>query len=471
MNSEERGVIPPEILRAIEKPGGFSLLIKGAPGTGKTSLSLEILRAVGGEGIYLSTRVSPKALYSHFPWLEKCIEPINVIDTSKIYIPSDYTVYTSALTGTMSLPEILARRIEQMGPGVTVVIDSWDAIATQLEEKEMMRLEALVTELVREKNINLILTSERLELSTLDYLVDGVVFFNDVRIEYRRAREVEMSKLRRTMIEQPKYPFTLYGGKFTCFLPFSLKPLPEKPQKFKPIPNSERFLSSGSKDFDKLLGGGYKPGSFNVIEVGDDISTWGYQAMVGFTILNWISQGNHFVHIPCCGRNESHLRKRILPFVEEENYRKYVTVFEVHPEKGYKPPENVIPLKGESIEEDLEKIREHISQLDPPVLTIIGADTLEHPYRLKEVGQLGVGIREITKNMTNTKKMGNVDIVRVTRDLAMAKELIDMSSTYFKLVPFDRTVVFYGIKPETWLYNVDTAIVDGYPELRLTPYV
>jgi len=32
-------------------------------------------------------------------------------------------------------------------------------------------------------------------------------------------------------------------------------------------------------------------------------------------------------------------------------------------------------------------------------------------------------------------------------------------------------VVFYGIKPETWLYNVDTAIVDGYPELRLTPYV
>ena len=213
-SEESRMRIPPELLRAIEKPGGFSLLVKGMPGTGKTSLSLELLRAVGGDGLYLSTRVSPRALYTHFPWLEECIDPINVIDTSKIYIPSDYTAYTSALTGTMTFPEVLARRIGDMGKGVTVVIDSWDAIKLQCEPIEMARLEALVTELVRERDINLILTGETLDLTTLDYLVDGIVIFNDIMIEYRRAREIEMSKLRRTRIDQPRYPFTLIDGRF-----------------------------------------------------------------------------------------------------------------------------------------------------------------------------------------------------------------------------------------------------------------
>ncbi|RJS71982.1 MAG: hypothetical protein CW694_03810 [Candidatus Syntrophoarchaeum sp. WYZ-LMO15] len=469
-NEDSRKRIPPELLRAIEKPGGFSLLIKGKPGTGKTSLALELLRAIGGEGIYLSTRVSPKALYSHFPWLEECIEPINVIDTSKIYIPSDYTAYTSALTGTMSFPEVLAKRIGEMGKGVTVVIDSWDAIKLQCEPLEMMRLEALVTELVRERDINLILTGETLELTTLDYLVDGIVIFNDIMIEYRRAREIEMSKLRRTRIDQPRYPFTLEGGRFQVFMPFGIKPLPENPKKVKPLPDKDGLISSGSEDFDELLGGGFRRGTFNVIEVGDDISGWGYQAILGFTMINAIQNGHSFVGLPCCGRNEQRWHKLLAPFIDEEKYRENVTVFEIHPE-GAEPRTNMMPLKGESIEEDLRMMREHIASRKPPVISLIGADMLELPYRLKDPGRLSAAIKAIAMHISTTKQMGNVDIVRVTPNLEIRDELIDMASTYFKLATLDRTVVLYGIKPETWIYNVDTEFVDGCPRLMLTPYV
>ncbi|MHC1596175.1 MAG: RAD55 family ATPase [Candidatus Syntropharchaeales archaeon] len=469
-SEESRMRIPPELLRAIEKPGGFSLLVKGKPGTGKTSLSLELLRAIGGEGIYLSTRVSPKALYTHFPWLEECIEPINVIDTSKIYIPSDYTAYTSAMTGTMTFPEVLARRIGEMGEGVTVVIDSWDAIKLQCEPVEMARLEALVTELVRERNINLILTGETLDLTTLDYLVDGIVIFNDIMIEYRRAREVEMSKLRRTRIDQPKYPFTLIDGRFQVFMPFGIKPVPGSPEKIKPLPEKKGFVSSGSADFDELLGGGFRRGTFNVFEVGDDISGWGYQAMLGFTMINSIQQGYTFVGLPCCGRNEERWHSILAPFVDEDKYRENVTVFEIHPE-GAEPRQNMMPLKGESIEEDLRVMKEYVVSKPAPVVNIMGADMLELPYRLKEAGKLSDAIKEIAVNIATTKQMGNVDIVRVTPNLEIRDELVDMASTYFRLASLDRTVVLYGIKPETWIYNVDTEFVDGAPRLKLTPYV
>jgi MoxR-like ATPase len=40
--------IPPELVDALSKDKGFSLLIKGAPGTGKTLLALEIVRMFGG---------------------------------------------------------------------------------------------------------------------------------------------------------------------------------------------------------------------------------------------------------------------------------------------------------------------------------------------------------------------------------------------------------------------------------------
>lgn len=469
---EETRNIPPEIMKAVESGEGFSLLIKGAPGTGKTSLALEILKKTKRPGIYLSTRVSPESLYKHFPWLERCIEPINIIDTGQVYVSSDLKVYTTAVTGVVSFPERLAKRIEELEENVTLVVDSWDAITEQIDPEKMRALEALITELVREKNVNLILTSETLQTTHLDYMVDGVALVNDVRVEGRRAREVEISKLRMMKLEQTKYPFTLDGGRFNCFLPFQMKATPASPAKIPPILHTETSLSTGSKELDELLGGGYKKGSFNIIEISDDITAWGYENLVGFSILNHIAQKKNFILIPPCGRGEEHLKIRILPFLNEEDYKTYVKVFEMASDE-YEATEmdNVIPLKTESLEEDLKIIRSYIGKLKPPVLSVIAADALEYPYRLVETGQLGNAIKEITKNIKNTKTMGNVDIVRVTKDLKIAPELIDMASTYFKIVALDKTVVLFGVKPETELYNIESVFYDGCPQLKLTPYV
>lgn len=460
--------IPPDILEVIEFSKGFSLLIKGEPGTGKTTLALELLKRIGGaSAVYLSTRVTPNSLYSHFPWLEECENPINVMDTTKFYISSETCAF-----GPQSFPAAFCNRLEKIKKPATVVIDSWDAVTFEEDESKVRLLEATIAELVRQREIKLVFVSENMHITPLDYMVDGIVFLRDIRIDYRRARELIIKKLRGTHIRQPNYPFTLKDGRFICFMPFERRVI-NQPRKQEPTANTETHISTGSSNLDIILGGGYRKGSFNLIEVGSDISTWGFQAIVGPTVRKFINQKNWFVDIPCCGRNEEQLRRLQKDYVDKKNYDEYVRVFEVHTstDKNSEIKGNVIPLKAESIEEDLSKIKNFISDLDPPVLTIIGVDTLEFPYGMRSGDGLGVAIKELNRHITNTKTRGNVDIARIDPGLSMTQQLINMASTYLKLISFNRTILLYGIKPETGLYNVDIDISKGYPDLKLTPYV
>ncbi|MDY6964618.1 MAG: ATPase domain-containing protein [Halobacteriota archaeon] len=462
--------IPPEILEAMDSSKGFSLLVNGEPGTGKTTFALELLNRIKGtSGVYLSTRVTPSSLYSysHFPWLEESEDPINVVDSTKFYISLESTAF-----GLQSFPEVLCTRLQKIEKPATVVIDSWDAVTFHEDEKKVRLLEATIAELVRERNLKLIFVSENMESPPLGYIVDGIVLLRDIRIDYRRAREIVIKKLRGTNIRQPNYPFTLGNGRFQCFRQFEREVISE-PKKQKSTQDTKTHISTGSKDLDRLLDGGYRRGSFNIIEVGADISTWGFQAIVGPTVRKFINQKRWFIDIPCCGRNEEQLRRLQKSYVNMKSYDEHVRVFEIHTSTDVDEEmrENVIPLKAESIEEDFSKIKNFIVKLEPPVLTVIGVDTLEFPYNLRYGDKLGVAIKELNRHITNTKTRGNVDIVRVDPGLSMTQQLVNMASTYLKLISLDRTIILYGIKPETRLYNVEVDISKGYPELRLTLYV
>lgn len=159
-------------------------------------------------------------------------------------------------------------------------------------------------------------------------------------------------------------------------------------------------------------------GSFNIIETREDLSIWGQQSLISHMIINAVEQGNHCVYLPCWGWNENRLRKHLRPFLDEEKYERYVTVFELHPGKErYDVGDNVIGLQGASIEEDLGVIRDHTAKLKPPVLTIIGADMLEHPYQLVERGELGAMVRKLFYRIADTRIEGNVDVLGVTPNL------------------------------------------------------
>ena len=64
--------VPGELKAALEE--GASLLVKGAPGGGKTSFALSIIEEFkDGTCVYVSTRTSREAFYRYFPWVREVL--------------------------------------------------------------------------------------------------------------------------------------------------------------------------------------------------------------------------------------------------------------------------------------------------------------------------------------------------------------------------------------------------------------
>lgn len=457
----------PELDEALSSERGFSLLIKGLPGTGKTILALSaIAEFAGSDALYISTRIPPPSLYKQFPWLKECIQPLNVIDATKLYISADVHF------GLQTFPEVLYSRLSRIEKPATVVVDSWDAMSVQIDDsKRAISLQAAIAELVRESRINLILVTESMSVTPLDYLVDGIVVLRNYEIDYRRAREIEIKKLRGIEIGQHKYPFTLKGGRFQSFKPFERRRI-EKRRRVELVPNTETHLSTGIPDLDKIIGGGFKRGSFcNIIESGGDISILGYQSIIAHMIINSIQQRNHCVCIPCCGWDERRLRRGILPFVSEDDYNKFFTVFEIGSEKKEDERENVRILKGELMKADFSKFKDFIYSLEPPVMVIIGVDMLEYPYQLKEQRKLGEMVGLLSQLMTDMRDLGNVGAFGLTPELELGRELIHMASTHVKLTILHKCVILYCNRPETKLHCLENIVSDDTLKIKLTAIV
>ncbi len=460
--------IPPELCKALSIGAGYSLLIKGEPGTGKTMLALEILEEFGGENaIYLSTRVSLSALYEHFPWLKERADAISVIDATKLY-PSP-----RGFTELRSFSDVLYEKLGEAERPATLVIDSWEAITAEEEEKKIQELEAAITNLVRhyatEYKMNLILISERTDTTSLDYLVDGIVEVGRITIDYRRARELVLKKLRGTRIDQHKYGFTLDGGRFRSFPPFERRRV-EKPRRVEIVPNTATHLSTGCVELDTILGGGLSKGSTAMIEYSDDLTLLGYQSIIAHMIINSIQQGNHCVIIPSSGWDERRLRRGILPFVKEEDYQKYLTVFEIRREKKV-GRENVKVLEGLSMDEDFPLFTSYISHLNPPVMVIIGTDLLEYQYRLKTLGNLEEALELFAYWIPELREAGNVAVFGMPAKGVVGEGLGEMLTTRFSLTVFDRSVALYCNRPDTKLHCLENVITEDALTLRLTPYV
>ena len=213
-----------------------SLLIKGDPGSGKTTLSLELLNYFRKDMavFYLSSRVPDHVLIQQFPWvsrmlhlkLEKKERRIRRDNLRKLEGFIEGIAQENVVEGenevAIEIGEIFPELekiydfIESQRDRIPLIcIDSLDGLAEKYgvsPEKIMMTLQK---DIVENHLGNIVFVLEASSLVNIDYLADGIILLKHDPSEGFWRRIMYILKLRGHPISKPKYVYTLHDGHFS----------------------------------------------------------------------------------------------------------------------------------------------------------------------------------------------------------------------------------------------------------------
>lgn len=207
------GNLPHEILNFINTDS-YSLLVKGKPGTGKTTFALTLMDSLYDENnyFYISTRLSTKQLFYYYPWIKKFFS----IEGKEF----DYKFEDARLDEPESLFERITNQLMDVKSPI-ILIDTWDTIASFMDRESRLNNER-VLQIWRERaGAKLVFLSESEDFGILDSLVDGVISLNYQFVKSQRVRELILHKLRGIQIENSKYHFSIKNGIFYTLDPIS----------------------------------------------------------------------------------------------------------------------------------------------------------------------------------------------------------------------------------------------------------
>ena len=444
-------MIPGERRQFFSSQFGKSLLVKGDPGTGKTTFIFGILQELCPQGncIYVSPRIDKSSSYGNFPWIE------GDFNNNEDFLRMLATRVREIWESSESKPTIVIDSIESLSIATTRSAN-W--------EDNKFELERLLADFSRKVNADLIMITEQSELNSLDYLVDGVVSLESSEMSGRYIRKISLLKLRGVELSQSRYPFTLENGVFTSFKPFTVS-YPENVSVPEPIqdPISSK-ISTGSPDFDEILGGGYQKGSFNLFEITSGVGDAFYSLLLP-TFINHINMGRYLLSMPTEGTSVETEKRMISPFTGEQNFYNCFTGFEIRDQQA-RIASYVEPFSG-NIYKDMElfhKIKHEVMrQSTSPLLDYIGLDSMEYNYGWDNVGAI------IGQMASITKTTENVVLAVAKHGQKITESVSHMATTHWKFENIDKSIVMIGIVPKTGMFIVQMDFSAGCPQVRLIP--
>ncbi len=460
------------------KGDGFSLLIKGEAGTGKTTLTLELLKGCENS-YYFSTRVPPANLIKHLPNLSDYISLDRVFDATQLpsldLTPSkQQPLHEFEKINFQDLPEffeILVGKVKLQEKGLTtVVIDSWDGLLQSIEERtesttqvKTRPMEKVFSEWAHNTNINLVFIVEQTASITLDFLVDGIIILSDTRLNGLRVRRIEIQKLSRAQIRQPEYVFSLEGAHFCYFEPYKFK-FPEILLKPDPIADlNVNAISTGMQSFDDLLQVGYPQGSWNLFELSNGVGQGFLQLLIP-TLVNQLNLGRGVVATLPEGISLKNFEIYLEGFVDGEKIAQQFIIFD-------RPPiiENIrskTTVLGDTLLDTLGDFHRQedlfASYIEGPVLKIIGLDKLEHIYSPEELRKI------IPNEVVFTKTSTNITLAFVKEEQSIVSALSHLATRHYKLEMIDKALFLRGIQPQTDYVGISPIISGGYLDTKFT---
>ncbi|MEM2122366.1 MAG: ATPase domain-containing protein [Candidatus Bathyarchaeia archaeon] len=444
---------------------GSSILLAGAPGTGKTVFSTQFVVngvKVGEPGVYV-TFTEPKAFFIENLSRQLGVDLKKFEDEGKLKI-LDMTALGGG--GVSVLLDAIIDSVESLS-AKRLAIDSFSALTNVIRDTSEVRelIHTVLGRIVRGMDCTTIITLERTigrdgsYYGMEEFIADTVIILHKRFIEGRVLREMEILKNRGTGIARPLIPYTLHGG-FKAFDPY-MEWMEKEPSGFKPVKRRVGFLSTGFEDLDCLLGGGLPQRSYSTLEVGSEVPL-PILRILRPMIVNALNQGHGVFLLPPMGMSASQCRESIKPYIKTDILDSRMRIVDYGPE--IKEP-YCVRLEGANINGDFWQIWKTLEQLRDAtgrsVLSVIGFDTVEYIYGLDE------GLKILGFDLSTIRNMGDIRVNLIRPSAKMRAQLVEASDIYIILDEVYGSLILYGLKPRTPIYNLDISYRDGVMESML----
>lgn len=495
------GRIPREIIEFFNMPGGHSLIVKGPAGTGKTTFALQLTEELGEvtASHYLSSRVSDESLFRQFVWLKERLKPTGL--QTGLKGRSDSKVARNALdqlegkimegkegedeepetmgsgevkgnflelTLGFDLPELEAayefvdKRLPEQS---LLLIDSIDALGEHYGVPASRLITILQRDLVEGSKQNVLYVLESSGETRLDYLGDGVVSLASTEYQGRRLRVLTIEKLRGQQVQQHRYLYTLDGGRLTAFdIREEIRAI--KPQMWRPVPDlSKEAVSLGLEPFDRLTGG-LSRGRVVAFEISNAVPADYVDWLRTAIISNFVSQNRGVAHVPPRKGSAEFLRELVSPHLPSGTFDAHVRVFESATLGSADVSRNVLHMEGTNVVSDLKwsNVEFQLPKSERPFLALMAFDTLESVYGEKVV-------EEMSGVFAAVRRAKDVLVGFVTPQSASAGKLENLAYVVLHVDSVNGSVVLYGQKPYTELFNLSWDWSGGVPKALLRPIV
>jgi KaiC/GvpD/RAD55 family RecA-like ATPase len=458
-------------------PKGSLVLVSGNPGTGKTTLCSGFLAAgakAGENGIYVSFSENKQSFYENMASLDIDFASLEKAGTFRFL-----EVFTASKLGMSEITKYILDEIKQSN-AKRVVIDSYSvmsqALGSQYESRQLMH--TFFSRIMRNMSCTTLVIGEqstgdlRIGDGSEEFVADGVL-----NLRLTVPRELEIRKMRGTRLKRRSLLFTIDTGFNVATTTLRA---PETPKKWKSVPDNGDLISTGSRDLDKILGGGFPRGTYAVVEVSQDVTVSEVRLLSVPLTLNFINQGRGAMVIPMGGVDSKQMKNAFSRYTTNEAFNKYMRISEQVERKsngaasGSAPP-YVVPIdygEGSGDENDLtdnsdrflvayKEMKEKTG--GQPVLRSISYETLDTSYARfpdKLLNEIGLAI-------VRTRAAGDLTVGFARPTVSILNKVLATVDWHIKLWKQDAVLLVQGVKPYTNIYAADCDVSKGYPIMSL----
>jgi hypothetical protein len=310
--------LPPELIRFLELPGPRLLLIRGPTGTGKTTLTTELIRLVQGHRVLITPEGASIGVHLGNGPVEDSasLDPIEIIRTTSTHgaaedegfegRPLAAGVYDPQTI--RSIPRWAEKLVSHLPAGVHsyVFVDPWRPdLVVPIDGPSASRpndpsLEDALLGLRRVlggANAHLILLLEEEEPSPPASGIDGLIQFGYEPMPKGRIRVLTVRKLRDVRSVWTQYPYTLADGRFRCTAP---PPPNSQPSIGRPDPAPEArpgFTWPGSRAYAEAFGW-FRHGAVTGLELGPSTPDSAVAAIVAPAVTHVLQSKGRVIWIP-----------------------------------------------------------------------------------------------------------------------------------------------------------------------------